>query len=104
MTDLEENIFLLNVKAEVDAMKRREIALLYALQEMEKEKIEMHAKLYDSNRCSDCIRLNDCALKNGPKSPYKAKQRTPEAFCTMWAYKGNYTPLNEIMTIARKTH
>jgi len=28
---------LLNVKAEVDSMKRREIALLYAMQEMEKE-------------------------------------------------------------------
>ena len=103
MEGLKEAVFALNVKAEVDAMKRREIALVYALQGMEKERIKMLSLLYDANRCQDCIRLPDCERKSRKwiDSAYKAKIRKPETFCTMWDYGGAYTPLNELLTLAR---
>ena len=104
MEGLKEAVFALNVKAEVDAMKRREIALVYALQGMEKERIKMLSLLYDANRCQDCIRLTDCESRSRKwiDSAYKAKIRKPETFCTMWDYGGEYTPLNDFLTMARK--
>ena len=103
MEGLKEAVFAMNIKAEVDSMKRREIALLYALQSMEKERIKMLSLLYDANRCQDCIRLPDCKQRSRKwvDSTYKAKIRNPETFCTMWDYGGEYTPLNELLTIAR---
>ena len=100
MSSLKDAVTLMNVKAEVDSMKRREIALIYALREMEVERINILSALYDANRCKDCIRLHDCEKKRG-ETTFKAKQRTPEAFCTMWSYGGDYTPFKELLSIAR---
>lgn len=103
MESLQESVFLLNVKAEVDGMKRREIALLYAMQEMEKERIRMHAALYDANRCADCIRLNDCKGRKDAGNTYSVKIKKPESFCTMWEYGGGYTPANDLLMTAMNT-
>ena len=102
MESLKEAVFALNVKAEVDAMKRREIALYLAIQGMEKERIQMIAKLFDANRCTDCVRLNDCKQKKG-ETTYKAKQRAPESFCVMWDYGGEYTPMMELLSLVKQT-
>ena len=97
-----ESLYILNAKAEVDSMKRRELALLYALQGIEKERSKMLALLYDANRCADCISLNECKRKSHIETAYKVKKRRPETFCAMWEYAGPYTPFNEIMILARQ--
>ncbi|MBR1979700.1 hypothetical protein [Candidatus Proelusimicrobium excrementi] len=100
MGSLSDAVLLLNVKAEVDSIKRREVALIYAMQEMEKERIKMHAALFDANRCADCIRLNDCKSRKDTGNTYSAKIKTPESFCSMWEYGGSYTPANELLLTA----
>lgn len=90
-----------SMMAEIDAIKQRNIALIYAVQGMERERIGMYSALFDGNRCQDCARHTECANKKDEKSTYKEKMKNPESFCAAWEYAGKYTPVNEILIMAR---
>lgn len=97
MDDVKEALYL-SYKSEADAFKMRNLALLYALQEIERERVAMYAALVDGNRCADCAHLEICSKKEF--GLYHIKEKSPENYCVKWQYKGAYTGIDDIVRLS----
>ena len=84
---------------EVDAIKRRNVVLLKILEQVERERADLLARIEDGNLCKDCARLRHC---KGHSPTYSKKLANPEVFCSMWEFGGTYTLITDISRSVRE--
>lgn len=84
---------------EVDAVKRRNLVLFKILEQVERERADLLARIEDGNLCKDCARLKHC---KGHSPTYSKKLACPECFCSMWEFGGTYTLITDISKCVRE--